>query len=147
MTDIIFQLIADADPEDLPRTLKRERAARAQEAREREAREREAKEREARELDRERTGFPREAGFPRDAGADDGASLRAEAYLARTPTPVMYGDDPMPAAVRRFDVPFFHLMMFFLKAVVAAVPLSCCSPFSCGSAARRSKRSSRNSSR
>lgn len=112
MTDTNFTLIADADPEDLPRTLKRERAARAQEAREREARERE---KEA----RERQAFARETPQARD---DDGSMLRAEAYLARNPAPVMYGDEPIPAAVRRFDVPFFHLMFFFVKAVIAAIP-------------------------
>jgi hypothetical protein len=29
---------------------------------------------------------------------------------------------PFPASVRRFDVPFLHLMTFFLKAVLAAIP-------------------------
>ncbi len=53
---------------------------------------------------------------------NDDPRYRAEAYLARNPVPVMYGDDPMPAAVRRFEVPFVHLMLFFLKAVVAALP-------------------------
>ena len=31
-------------------------------------------------------------------------------------------DMPYPASVRRFDVPFLHLVMFFLKAVLAAIP-------------------------
>lgn len=42
-------------------------------------------------------------------------------YLARA-MPVVYGDDPIGATVRRFDVPFVHLMMFFLKAVLASIP-------------------------
>ncbi len=29
---------------------------------------------------------------------------------------------PYPASVRRFDVPFMHLVTFFLKAVLAAIP-------------------------
>ena len=29
---------------------------------------------------------------------------------------------PYPASVRRFDVPFLHLVSFFLKAVLAAIP-------------------------
>lgn len=33
-----------------------------------------------------------------------------------------YDADLAPASVRRFDVPFGHLMFFFLKAVVAAIP-------------------------
>lgn len=31
-------------------------------------------------------------------------------------------DDLTPAAVKRIDVPFFRLMLFFLKAVLAAIP-------------------------
>ena len=31
-------------------------------------------------------------------------------------------DTPYPATVQRFDVPFMHLVMFFLKAVLAAIP-------------------------
>jgi hypothetical protein len=30
--------------------------------------------------------------------------------------------DLTPAAVKRIEVPFFHLMVFFLKAVLAAIP-------------------------
>ena len=33
-----------------------------------------------------------------------------------------YGDEPVAAAVTRFDVPFMRLVMFFLKAVFAAIP-------------------------
>lgn len=94
MTDLHMPLTADADYDDLPRTLRREREARAREARERETRER----------------------APEQAET-------APPYLAwPKPTPVLYGDDPLPATVRRFDVPFFSLMAFFLKAVLAAVP-------------------------
>lgn len=30
--------------------------------------------------------------------------------------------EPYPAAVKRFEVPFFHLVTFFMKAVLAAIP-------------------------
>ena len=33
-----------------------------------------------------------------------------------------YAEDPVPASVQRFDVPFFKLMFFLLKAVLAAIP-------------------------
>jgi hypothetical protein len=41
-------------------------------------------------------------------------------YLAHA-MPAGVGD-PVAAAVRRFDVPFMHLVMFFLKAAIAAIP-------------------------
>jgi hypothetical protein len=68
-------------------------------------REREARQREA----REREEKARAATLTHDFGASD---IRAEApaYAAA------------PATVVRFDVPFTHLMGFFLKAVFAAVP-------------------------
>jgi hypothetical protein len=87
-----FPLMADEGPEDLPRTLRRER-----EAREREKREREAK--------------ARSATLTHDFGASDRS----------------YGAPPdavqaTPAVVTRFNVPFFRLMTFFIKAVFAAIP-------------------------
>jgi len=69
-------------------------------------RERDAREREARE---------REMRAQSTLGTPEPAS-----YAPRA-TPV-YPDDPQPAVVKRFDVPFLHLTLFFLKAVVAAVP-------------------------
>ncbi|HRN83505.1 MAG TPA: hypothetical protein PK857_01690 [Hyphomicrobium sp.] len=100
MTDANFALTADSDFDDLPRTLRRERALRAKEARERKARE-----------ERERDG----PSF--DAFGDP------PPYLARAfAPPVAYGDDPFPASVHRFDVPFIKLAAFFLKAVIAAIP-------------------------
>jgi hypothetical protein len=87
-----FPLMADEGPEDLPRTLRRER-----EAREREKREREAK--------------ARAATLTHDFGASDRSfGSRAEMVQAA------------PAVVTRFDVPFFRLMTFFIKAVFAAIP-------------------------
>jgi hypothetical protein len=99
MTDTNFPLTADSDFDDLPRTLRREKEARAREARE--ARER--REREKQSMDASRGEPP--------------------TYLARSHgSPVLYGDDPIAASVRRFDVSFIHLMMFFIKAVLAAIP-------------------------
>jgi hypothetical protein len=101
MTDANFPLTADGDFDDLPRTLRRERESRAREARE--AREREQRARDGRTM---------------GAAVGDPPS-----YLSRTrQTPVVYGDDPIPASVQRFDVPFLRLMTFFLKAVLAAIP-------------------------
>jgi hypothetical protein len=99
MTDTHFPLTADSDFDDLPRTLRREREARAREARE--ARERERREREGR----------------MDSPLGDPPS-----YLQRNRAPVAYGDEPLPAAVQRFEVPFLRLVAFFLKAVLAAIP-------------------------
>lgn len=54
-----------------------------------------------------------------------------EARQRATSSPQVYakGDqsgpltqEPLPATVKRFDVPFIELMMFFIKAVFAAVP-------------------------
>lgn len=68
-------------------------------------REREAREREAREREIRGQSF----------GPPD------QAYTSPTPAGV-YADDPQPAVVRRIEVPFVHLTMFFLKAAVAAIP-------------------------
>ena len=98
MSDVNFPLTADADFDDLPRTVRREKEARAREARERTRREQ-----------TERRMEPTLGDLP--------------SCLSRErPTPPAYGDDPVAAAVHRFDVPFLHLVTFFLKAVVAAVP-------------------------
>ena len=99
MTDTNLPLTADSDFDDLPRTFRREKEARARAARE--ARERDKQGREGRTMDA--LGDP-------------------PAYLARRPSPVVYGDDPLPASVQRFEVPFLRLVMFFLKAALAAIP-------------------------
>jgi hypothetical protein len=91
-----FSLTADDGPDDLPRTLRREREARMREAREREARE-------------------RSSTLTHDFGAPD-PDYNAYAQ-PQAPEP-----QPVAAAVTRFDVPFFHLMFFFIKAVFAAIP-------------------------
>jgi hypothetical protein len=68
-------------------------------------REREAREREK----REREDKARKATLTHDFGASD-APRDLPAFAAA------------PATVVRFDVPFTHLMGFFIKAVFAAVP-------------------------
>jgi hypothetical protein len=85
--------------DDLPRTIRRERDAKA--AREREARERDA---------RERLSM---------------ASTPVHAFERQVP----YGDRHTPfgfaapaASIAALDVPFSKLMAFFLKAVFAAIP-------------------------
>jgi hypothetical protein len=95
-------LTADGDMDDLPRTLRRERDARLREAREREAREREA--------------------------APSGLSApQPEPVSSYNANPEAYGQtyavgQSYAATVTAFDVPFFRLMAFFLKAVFAAIP-------------------------
>jgi len=92
VASVDFPLMADEGSDDLPRTLRRER-----EARERAAREKEAK--------------ARAATLTHDFGASDRRGDRSAAAEAYSGT-----------AVNRFDVPFGHLMMFFIKAVFAAIP-------------------------
>lgn len=98
-----------AGEDDLPRTFRRER-----EAREREAREREAA-----------MAPPAHQGMP-PAGHDFGPPPRDYG-----PGQHAYAGDmsdaafAMPAAtgtVTRFEVPFGHLVWFFIKAVFAAIP-------------------------
>lgn len=91
-------LTADGDMEDLPRTVRREKEARAREAREREARERETQ--------------PSGLSAPEPEPIEYAAS-GAYAYPA---------EEPYPATVRAIDVPFFKLVLFFVKAVFAAIP-------------------------
>lgn len=93
-----FSLTADENPDDLPRTLRREREARLAEAREREAR--------ARSSTLTHGFGAADPGFSAQAPAQPDASLL----------------DPVPAAVTRFDVPVLHLMFFFIKAVFAGIP-------------------------
>ncbi|MGE0698877.1 MAG: hypothetical protein AB7O57_07260 [Hyphomicrobiaceae bacterium] len=81
-----------ADDDDLPRTLRRER-----EAREREMRERELP--------------PIEDGY--GAGPQQGAAMPVYAYD--------YAGDGT-VTVTRLKLPFLHLTLFFMKAVIAAIP-------------------------
>ena len=79
--------------DDLPRTLRREK---------------EAREREALEASLQPAGDPR-AGS-RASAADKDYGYDGEDYESET------------VSVRYLDIPFFHLMLFFIKAVFAAIP-------------------------
>src|SRR5262249_26239931 len=96
-----FDPILD-DQEDLPRTFRREKEARAREARERAAQERAA-------APSVPMGTENRPGPGPRVYATDDAGPDMEAL-------------PFPASVRRFDVPFVDLVTFFLKAVIASIP-------------------------
>jgi hypothetical protein len=98
MAEPNFGPIGDDAADDLPRTFRREK-----EAREREAREKAS------------------ARDPRPAAPSLSAAPDAYADPAPAVGPAI-GEMPYPASVRRFDVPFLHLVTFFLKAVLAAIP-------------------------
>ncbi len=110
MADPNFNLLADESSDDLPRTFRREKEARAREARDRAAQER--------------------AAAPSLSTAPDGYGP-ASGPVPNNPQPRVQADPdfapaitamPYPASVQRIDVPFFHLVTFFLKAVIAAIP-------------------------
>jgi len=94
MSNTHLAMSADGGPDDLPRTLRREREAREREAREREARER---------------------------GGSLGAGAPVTHYQAESHVHDWH-DEAQPTVVTAFKVPFFRLMLFFIKAVFAAVP-------------------------
>ena len=81
--------------DDLPRTFRRERDAREREAREREARERDG---------------------PAVLRAASSATMERP---APDPVATLPGEG---VTVTRFNVPFGHLVRFFMKAVFAAIP-------------------------
>lgn len=97
-----FDPILD-DQEDLPRTFRREKEARAREARERAA--------------QERAAAPT---LPMGV-ADRRARPRPDTYATGEPD-ISNDEQPVPASIRRFDVPFVDLATFFLKAVIASIP-------------------------
>jgi hypothetical protein len=102
--DLDFGLFSDESSDDLPRTFRREKEARAREARERAAQE-------------------RAAAPSLSTGSYDYSGPRPQVYRSADIEP--RGDDhdhPPPATVRRFDVPFVHLVTFFIKAVLAGIP-------------------------
>jgi hypothetical protein len=94
VTDTDFPPLADEGPEDLPRTLRREREARQRAMREEEAR---------------RRG---------DSLTPDFRDHAPQPAVAHT----SYAGDPAGATVTRINVPFFRLVGFFIKAVFAAIP-------------------------
>lgn len=90
------------DTDDLPRTFRREKEARAREAQERAARE-------------------RAAAPTLSTGAEDYSRPQPQIYRSAENEPCI-GNAPVAATVRAFDVPFARLVTFFLKAAIAAVP-------------------------
>jgi hypothetical protein len=94
------------EDDDLPRTFRRER-----EAREREARE------------REREAGPSFAAQCTSSGmsGDFGSTSGYGAVPPATPDP-HYALPAFDGTVKRFEVPFVHLVGFFLKCALAAIP-------------------------
>lgn len=95
MADPDFPLMADDEMDDLPRTLRREKAAREREANE------------------------------RNGGIGDGRSAPAPELGAPIDPhygPESYDEELVAAEVQGFNVPFLHMMAFFLKAVLAGIP-------------------------
>ncbi|MFA7308135.1 MAG: hypothetical protein WC026_15845 [Hyphomicrobium sp.] len=90
------------DTDDLPRTFRREKEARAREAQERAARE-------------------RAAAPTLSTGVEDYSRPQPQIYRSAENEPCI-GNAPVAATVRAFDVPFARLVTFFLKAAIAAVP-------------------------
>ncbi len=104
MADHNFGPIGDEPADDLPRTFRREKEARAREAKER--------------ADRERAAAPSLSTAPDLKPTAAAPKIYAEPIAAEPAA----ADVPYPAVVRQFDVPFLHLVKFFLKAVLAAIP-------------------------
>jgi hypothetical protein len=104
MTDGKYQPLT-GEMDDLPRTLRRERENRERAAREQTAVDRATWER------GQMTAAP-----PPGYGAADHGQSYDSGY------PAQAGGDAAQATVTRIKVPFFSLMVFFLKAVFAAIP-------------------------
>lgn len=99
MADANYPLSADDGLDDLPRTLRREKEARARAKR------------------NDEPTRSQETVSPSDFGPDfDQPPIAVDpGYGVETAA-------PLPAEVQRLDIPFLHLMVFFLKAVLASVP-------------------------
>ena len=96
--------------DDLPRTFRREREAREREAREREAAQGPAGHGASAQVQPLHAGMTRDFGpAPQDFGP------------ATAPDP-QYASPGLAGTVSRIEVPFLHLVVFFLKAVIAAIP-------------------------
>lgn len=118
MAEPNFAPLGDEPSDDLPRTFRREKEARAREARERAA--------------QERAAAPSLSATPDSYGpAQASVAPQTRMHESRVHEPRVQADPdfapaiaamPYPASVRRFDVPFMHLVTFFLKAVLAAIP-------------------------
>lgn len=117
-----YSMTADGGPDDLPRTLRRERDAREREARERMEAERAQAAREALPMGAPAAHQPAMAAQPHPMPPHPHAASAEEFYAVPDPAYVATPDAAMPATVTRFDVPFLHLVAFFLKAALAAFP-------------------------
>ncbi|MEL7047569.1 MAG: hypothetical protein AAFO75_01170 [Pseudomonadota bacterium] len=100
MADANYPLSADDGLDDLPRTLRREKEARAR----------------ANQAEAQPASDP--GAFGPSAAVND---------FHRPPISVQPGYDadfsaPLPSEVTRFNVPFFHLVGFFIKVAFAAIP-------------------------
>jgi hypothetical protein len=100
--------------DDLPRTFRREKEARERQERDAQAKSMQSQAWSAQRAPSSATG---------DAGRPSSAFTSASADLASTPD---FADrllaDSGKVTVGAFDVPFMHLVRFFLKAVIAAIP-------------------------
>lgn len=110
-----YPMTADSGPDDLPRTLRREKEAREREARERQAADRAQDVRETLPMG-SGAGGDRLTATVADSGIDRGI------YAVPDPGFIPVAEPLMPASVQRIDVPFKDLVLFFLKAVIAAIP-------------------------
>lgn len=112
-----YPLTADGGPDDLPRTLRREKEAREREAREREAADRALNERETLAM-----GPAAATATAPEPVTDQAFRAAPDMYALPDGAYAPVSEPVMPASVQRFDVPFMHLVTFFLKAVIAAIP-------------------------
>ncbi len=99
-----FSKVAETPPfdDDLPLTLRRERANQARQA--------------------ESTATAKD-GQARPALTLDQSPERAASIAPKERWPTGgYGTDDPRSTVTRLEIPFLHLMVFFLKAVIAAIP-------------------------
>lgn len=103
MTDPSFAPLDDDGDDDLPRTFRREKEARAREARERAA--------------QERAAAPSLSSDPDPRYANPAPQIDP-----RDDTQPLIEDMPYPASIHRLEVPMLQLSWFLIKAVVAGIP-------------------------
>ena len=101
MADVNYPLSADEGLDDLPRTLRREKEAQAR----------------AKQAEQSPMGGT--------SGSLGSAPMRSDFDAPPISVQPGYEADlsaPLPSEVTRFNVPFFHLVGFFIKAALAAIP-------------------------
>lgn len=141
MAEPNFSVLGDDANDDLPLAFRREKEARAREAMERQARERAAagpslsmgpsagpdtgqnNRPEVTSRTASLSAQPGPQAGPK-AGPQVGPQTGPQTGLANDirPSDAALNVVGMPATVKRFDVPFSHLVRFFLKCAVAAIP-------------------------